>query len=121
MWRTRAVTSLLIEEVAALRLPEEEREEGAETDHPAAGQRELDEARRKARAVIALDWVAIAALFAIHARPLPFLGFGALEDAVFTGAVLAVAVHSGFRLGQLEKYSAVSRAVAELAERDPEG
>ena len=64
--------------------------------------------------MVLLDWVAIAVLVLLRDPLTPFLSFGPDEQTVFTVAVLAVAVHSGFRLGQLEKYRAVARACRRL-------
>ena len=133
MLRKRAVRSLLVEEVAGLRslLPDEavagEGEQGGGDEDPApppasppsaehleqeaAAQVEaLARAERRALAVVVLDWVALAVLFLFRDTAAPFLPFDGSIETVFTVGVLAVAVHSGFRLGQLEKYRAVSRA-----------
>ena len=112
MWRTRAVLSLLHEEVAGL--PHDELESAQDR------QEALDRARRRARIVVALDWAAIVALVLFGERSLPMLTFGPTQHVVFTLAILAVAVHSGFRLGQLEKLRAVMRAGERLTERDPD-
>lgn len=112
MWRTRAVLSLLYEEVAGLR--DDELESAEER------QEAFDRARRRARIVIALDWLAIVALVLFGERSLPMLTFGPTQHVVFTLAILAVAVHSGFRLGQLETLRAVRRAGKRLEERDPD-
>lgn len=122
MWRTRAVRSLLVREVAGLRPDLAEDEDGQEV---ARRQAEADlaaveRARRRAWLVVALDWVAILALVLLAQHEAPLLVLGRSEQAVFTLAILIVAVHSGFRLGQMEKYGAVARACRELAERDPE-
>ncbi len=112
MWRTRAVLSLLHEEIAGLPYDEQETPElRAET---------MQRARRRSLIVIALDWAAIVTLVLLGDRALPMLTFGPTERAVFTLVVLVVAVHSGFRLGQLEKLRAVARAGDRLADRDPE-
>jgi len=112
MWRTRAVLSLLHEEIAGLPYDEQETAEGrAET---------MQRARRRALIVFALDWVAIVSLVLLGNRALPILTFGGTDHTIFTLAILAVAVHSGFRLGQLEKLRAVARAGDRLAGRDPD-
>ena len=112
MWRTRAVLSLLHEEIAGLPYDAQETPEmRAET---------MRRARRRALIVIVLDWVAILILVLFGDRALPMLTFGASEHSVFTLAILAVAAHSGFRLGQLEKLRAVARAGDRLAGRDPD-
>jgi hypothetical protein len=103
---------MLHEDVAGLPYDESENAESrAET---------MGRARRRALIVIALDWVAILALVLFGDRTLPMLTLGASEHTVFTLVILAVAVHSGFRLGQLEKLRAVERAGARLAGRDPD-
>ena len=112
MWRTRAVLSLLHEEIAGL--PYDER------DTPELRAETMQRARRRARIVIALDWLAIAILVLFGERALPMLTFGPTEHTVFTLAILVVAMHSGFRLGQLEKLRAVNRAGDRLAGRDPD-
>jgi hypothetical protein len=124
MWRTRAVRSLLAD-VAGLRHlrggePEDDGDEGRAGD-PDAVEAAAQRARRRAWFVIALDWAAILVLVLLHHHETPFLVLDRSEQAVFTLAILAVAVHSGFRLGQAEKYAAVARASRELAERDPGG
>jgi len=112
MWRTRAVMSLLHEEIAGLPYDEAETpEHRAET---------MDRARRRALIVVALDWLAIAVLVLLGDRALPMLTVGPDQHTVFTLAILAVAVHSGFRLGQLEKLRAVARAGERIARRDPD-
>jgi hypothetical protein len=112
MWRTRAVLSLLDEEIAGV--PRDEAERSGERREAFA------RARRRALIVIALDWTAIAALVLLSDRTQPLLTLGPTEETVFTLGILAVAVHSGFRLGQLEKLRAVARAGARLAGRDPD-
>lgn len=133
MLRRRAVRSLLVEEVAGLRtlLPDEARppDDGGTADRdrspppsasPLAADRleeeaaaeveALAKAERRALGVVVLDWLALAVLFLFRDTAAPFLPFDGSIETVFTLGVLAVAVHSGFRLGQLEKYRAVSRA-----------
>lgn len=112
MWRTRAVLSLLHEEIAGLPYNE--------ADTPEQRSEAMDRARRRALIVIALDWAAIVALVLLGDHGLPPLTLGAAEGTVFTLAILAVAVHSGFRLGQLSNLRAVARAGARLAGRDPD-
>lgn len=120
MWRTRAVRSLLVAEVAALQPEAAEGEADGDGDEAAAGLEALARARRRAWLVVALDWAAILALVLLGQAEGPLLVLSRSEQAVFTLALLVIAVHSGFRLGQLEKYGAVARACRELAERDPE-
>jgi hypothetical protein len=121
MWRTRAVRSLLAD-VAGLRHLRggDAEEEGVEGRAGDAVEEAAHRARHRAWFVIALDWAAILVLVLLQRHETPFLVLDRSEQAVFTLAVLAVAVHSGFRLGQAEKYGAVARASRELAERDPE-
>lgn len=97
MWRTRAVRSLLIEDIAGLR---------SAADPDVDPSPELDRARRRGQAIVALEWSALALLFVLREAGREFLPLGPSIDAVFTLGVLAVAIHSGFRLGQLEKYRA---------------
>lgn len=111
MWRTRAVLSLLHEEIAGLP------PDGSDTAERRA--KALARARRRAFVVIIVDWVAILGLVLLGDRSLPMLTLGPTEHTVFTLAILAVATHSGFRLGQLEKLRTVSRAGERLAGRDP--
>lgn len=113
MWRTRAIVSTLIEDVAALR------HQTPGSDPEPSGLELLDRAKKRARLVVALDWIALAVLFVFRDPGRAFLPAGPSVEAVFTLGVLAVAVHSGFRLGQLEKLAAVERACRELLERDP--
>jgi len=132
MLRKRAIRSLLVEEVAALRLPEADEEPDqtdaesatASSEAPGAEDRaELREqeqeealrhAERRARLIVALDWIALAVLFVLRDTTEAFLPFGAMIDTVFTLGVVAVAIHSGFRLGQLEKYRAIARVYERL-------
>ncbi len=120
MWRERAVRSILVEDVAGLR-PRAPAAQGdpdpGNADSAAAGERALAKAVRRSVIVVALDWIAIAILFVVRDLDFRFLDLGPTEDAIFTLGVLAVAAHSGFRLGQLEKLRAVARACRELAER----
>ena len=112
MWRTQAVLSMLHEDVAGL--PRDEAETPA--DRAAA----MARARRRAVIVVCLDWLAILVLVLFGERALPLLRLGPGEQTVFTLAILAVATHAGFRLGQLEKLRAVARAGERLADHDPD-
>jgi hypothetical protein len=105
MLRAQAIEDLLIDDVAQLRRSETSNEERRE---------ELVKARQRAIMVAIFDWAAIAALFLLRDPAASFLAFGAGEETVFTLAIVAVAAHSGFRLGQWEKYRAVERAVEAL-------
>ena len=128
MLRKRAIRSLLVEEVAGLRLPRpgqsgepgEPSEPGDPDDPPSEldpaelelrDQREaLEKAEKKALFAVGLDWIALVVLFVLRDTSTAFLPTGPTIDTVFTLGVVAVAVHSGFRLGQREKYRAVRRA-----------
>ena len=112
MWRTEAVLSLLHEEVAGLP------RDAAET--PADRAEAMRRAQRRALLVIGLDWLAILVLVLFGDRAAQPLGLGPDEHTVFTLAILAVATHAGFRLGQLEKLRAVARAGDRLTRRDPD-
>ena len=105
MLRPQAVEALLFDDVARLRRPADTTEER---------RRELARAGRRALAIAALDWLAIALLFVWRDPLARFLHLGAGEEAIFTLAVLAVATHSGFRLGQRERYDAVDSALRAL-------
>ena len=148
MLRKRAIRSLLVEEVAGLRPPASE-DDAESTAPEAAGRaplggdgdpadstpaddgrppgsagarrpvEALDRAERKALAGRRLDWLALVALFVLRDTAAPFLPMGATIETVFTLGILAVAVHSGFRLGQLEKYRAVTGSRKSCAERSP--
>lgn len=102
MLRPRAVEALLFEDVARLRRPAETTDER---------HHELERAGRRALLVAVLDWLAIAALFIWRDPLVRFLDLGAGEESIFTLAILAVAAHSGFRLGQRERYVAVASAL----------
>lgn len=108
MWRTEAVERMLLEDVAGLG-------RGEADGHDAAAA--LGGARRAAWRAVALDWIAIFVLVGVRAGESPVLGFGPSVDVVFSLGLLAIAVHSGFRLGQLEKLRAVGLLTEELAER----
>jgi hypothetical protein len=124
--RKRAVRSLLVEEVAGLRPPPPEDPPEAPSDAPEGLSEEAEVARveeedealrhaeRRAMLAVGLDWLALAVLFVLRDTASHFLPFDATVDTVFTLGVLAVAIHSGFRLGQLEKYRAVLRAHEDL-------
>ncbi len=105
MLRPQAVETLLFEDVASLRRPAETAEERLE---------ELDRAGSRALLVAAVDWLAIALLFFWRDPLARFLHLGGAEESIFTLAILAVATHSGFRLGQRERYRAVGEAIRSL-------
>lgn len=113
MWRKAAVKTMLLEGLCSLSASHRA------DDRSSDGDRRLEKARRRAGLVIAFDWIALGILFFFRNRT-PWLSLGPFEDSVFTIGVLAVAVHSGFRLGQLEKLRAVARLVDELNGRSAE-
>lgn len=106
MLRAPAIEDLLIEEVARVR---------HRTDESADPLDDVVRARRRSLAVAIFDWVAIAILFAMSDPVSDFLSIGTDERTIFALAILAIAVHSGFRLGQWEKYRAVEAAVRSLS------
>lgn len=123
MLRKRAIRALLVEEVAGLKLatpaaPEDAaaEEEASHRQHREIQDEALERAERRALLVIGLDWLALVALFLFRDPLAPFLPMGPTVETVFTLGVVAVAVHSGFRLGQLEKYRAVRRAWDDLVD-----
>lgn len=81
------------------------------------GRELLERARKRSVAVVALDWVAIVILVFVRARGGGIMTLGPTEDSIFALGLLAIAIHSGFRLGQLEKLRAVDRALRELDAR----
>lgn len=111
MWRTDAILTDLAGDVAGLRLP-------ADRTRPELFSA-LSDAVRRAKRVVALDWLAIVVLLASREPAGRLLETSASIDLVFALGVLAVAVHSGFRLGQIEKLRAVERLAGELDQRDP--
>jgi hypothetical protein len=105
---------LLLEDIAGI-----EREEPSDTGgpDPEASLRLLLRFRRRAIFVIALDWAALLILVILRTRSGALFSIGPSEESIFAIGALAIAVHSGFRLGQLEKLAAVRRVLNELAER----
>ena len=108
MWRTQAVERMLLENIAGLGRREVEDRSVGEV---------LRRARRGAWRAVALDWAAIAVLVAVRVGEAPVLSLGPSVEAVFSLGLLTVAVHSGFRLGQLETLHAVGLLTEELAQR----
>ena len=106
MLRIPAVRSILVDVIAGVRPSVKN-----DSEDPLAT---LRSARTRAGAVAALDWAAIMTLFLLREHSIDFLGMGAGEQTLFTFGVLALATHAGFRLGQMEKYRAVERALDEL-------
>lgn len=114
MWREPAIRSLLLEDIC--HLPRGDSGPGEHDSAREAGQR-LDKARRRAGVIAVVSWIALLVLFALRSSGRTWLPTEAGEETIFTLGVLAVAVYSGFRLGQLEKLTAVSRVLDELRER----
>jgi hypothetical protein len=114
MWRESAIRSLLLEEIC--NLPRSEQPELGESEETGANLF-LDKARRRAQLVVLLDWFALAVLFFLRAPGKTWLPVGPTEETVFTIGILALAVHSGFRLGHLEKLRAVGRVLEDLQDR----
>jgi hypothetical protein len=115
MWRTKAVQFLLIEEVA--RIPSKASSDEAESAD-SIHEEELTRASARATRAVVLDWVAILVLVLLRQSAGGSLELGASVETIFTLGILAVAVHSGFRLGQRQTYRTVARLCQELAERD---
>lgn len=121
MLRPRAIRSLLVEEVAALRVPgppaggDLEGVEERDRLRQEAEREALERAERRALLVVALDWVALLVLFLFRDPADIFLPMDTTVDTAFTLGVVAVAVHSGFRLAERSKLRAVRRAWEELA------
>lgn len=123
MWRTRAIVSTLLEDVAALRISRtgaRGEDSVPATEQVPLGLELLEGARKRARLVVAFDWIALLLLFIFRDQGRAFLPTGPSVEELFTLGILAVAVHSGFRLGQLEKLGSVKRVCREILERDPE-
>ncbi len=107
MLRPDAVRSILLDQLAGM--------------HPAASQSDdpsaaLRKARWRALTVALVDWAAIVVLFLLRDLTAPFLVAAPTQEGLFTIAILAVATHAGFSLGQMEKYNAVVQALAEVPE-----
>jgi hypothetical protein len=114
MWRESAIRSLLLEEICGL--PRIEPSPSDDRDDSESGLM-LHKARLRAALVIAVDWAALLVLFVLRTPDRPWLPIGPTEESVFTFGILALAVHSGFRLGQLEKLRSVGRLLEDLKER----
>ncbi len=113
MWRTRAVISMLVEDVGGLQAPDVE---AGETEDPAADEI-VERGVRRAILVIVVDCLAILILFLLRDRSTPFLPLDQTVETVFTFGVLAVAFHAGFRWAQLEKLRTIRRLCDELQQR----
>jgi hypothetical protein len=116
MWRKAAIRTMLIDDLCSLR----PRGEPSPPEEPHQPDLRLQKAQRKSALIVAVDWLALLILFALHSDPDPWLAFGPQVETVFTIGVLAVAVHSGFRLGQLEKLRATARVLDDLDSRSPD-
>lgn len=122
MLRRRAVHDLLLEEVAGIRLtgpddatslPLAERQE-LERELDVDRLEELQRAERRSLMVALFDWAAIVVLFLLREEGVAFMPLeGSVEDILSFG-LLAVATHSGLRLGDYGRYRAVRRALARL-------
>jgi hypothetical protein len=116
MWRTRAVVSMLVEDVAGLGpLSPEDRESADSPAHPES--EALTKAIRRATLVVAVDCLAILILFLFRDHAQPFLPAEPTVETVFTFGVLAVAAHAGFRWAQLERLRSVQRLCDDLRQR----
>lgn len=113
MMRLRAVRDLLLEDVAGLARPPAAEEDLRDTER----RRELDGARRRAAVVTAVCAGALAVLFALRERGVPWLEAERGEQGVFTLGVLLVAAYAGFRLAQYLHLRTVTRLWEELGER----
>lgn len=116
MWRTRAVVSMLVEDIAGLQIPANDPAEGSLPVEPSEREA-LDKAKKRARLVVAVDCLALLVLFVFRDSTRPFLPAGRSIETVFTLGVLAVAAHVGFRSAQLQSLRAVERLCRELRER----
>ena len=108
LFRTRAIQLLLIEDIGGIGRTPEGLQRALEL---------LERARKKALAAVAIDWLAILILVVLRAGKGAILNLGPTEEGVFALGLLAIAAHSGFRLGQIEKLSGVKRSVLELGAR----
>jgi hypothetical protein len=123
MLRTRVVRQLLFE-VAGLRRHVPSAHETADDDGrppPASDEdlladerHEIDNARRRALAVVVLDAVALAVLLLLRDPARGLLVLSRSEEVVFTVGVLIVAAHLGFRLAQLLVLRNLERAWEDL-------
>lgn len=100
MIRLHVVHALLFEEIAEL----------APADASGDERAVITKARLRAAFVAGLSCLAILVLFAFRPSGTPFLVLGASEDGLFTLGVLVIAIHAGYRLGQMQKLGAVLRA-----------
>lgn len=118
MWRTRAVVSMLVNEIAGVQ------------EHPTTGDdsqsvfeasqaKGLERAQRRAKLMIVLDCLAIVVLFFLRGSTRDFLPFDQSVGTIFSVGVLAVAAHAGFRWAQLENLRTVERLCEDLSQREP--
>lgn len=121
MFRARAVKQLLLEDIAGLAeaAPTEGEVEttSAEAEVSDDSRSRLARAQRRALLVAVLDWIAIIVLVIVRARSGEGFVVGPTEESIFSIGLLAIAVHSGFRIGQLEKLRAVERALDDMDSR----
>lgn len=123
MMRLRAVRSLLVEEVAGIPGTRSRRwsrgtaEAEPEPKAEASLRAELERMSRKALGMVVLCWTAVLVLLLTHQKPGRFFSLEGV-DLAFTLGILVVAVYSGFRLGQWEKYRSVIRVMEDLEERE---
>ena len=113
MFRSRAVRQLLLEDIAGIGADRGADPKRSELDDSPL----LERARRRAILVVVLDWIALLVLVFARARVTGVLEIGPSEEGIFALGLLAIAAHSGFRLGQLEKLHAVGRALDDLSKR----
>ena len=117
MFRTHAVRQLLLEDIAGI--PHSKSARGGDSDSPELDDSStlLERARRRNTLVVVLDWIALLVLVFARVRSAQVLDIGPSEDSIFSLGLLAIAAHSGFRLGRLEKLHAVRRALDGLSKR----
>lgn len=113
MLRRTAIRALLHEHVLGLEAGDDQSAEG--------WREELRSRRRRGAILVAAEWIAILLLVLSRDSALPFLTLGPEQQTLFSIGILAVAVHSGFKLGQLEKLRAVERATEELDRMEGSG
>lgn len=102
MWRTQAIVERLRGDLGGL----------AEVDAAA-----VKKARRRGLLVVFFDWFALVVLLLWRDPRGPQAGLSAGETLLFTLGLLAVAVHSGYRLAQVHQLSRIERLVEDLEER----
>lgn len=114
MWRESAVRGLLLEEICSL--PRVDASDSTSSDR-SESDRLLSKALQRGHIVVALDWLALLVLLVLRSPGQEWLPFGPTEASIFTLGILILAIHSGFRLGQLEKLRSVRRTLSDLEER----